>query len=89
MNATTPNKQPLFYTVSEAASVLRVNAATLYRAIAEDAFPAVKIRTRYIVPATVITQLATDAAETGGVVDVAKMTAEKRVMREIERLNRP
>jgi excisionase family DNA binding protein len=87
MNATMPNNEPLFYTVAEAAKVLRVDAATLYRAIREDAFPAVKIRTRYIVPATAIKQLATDAAETGGMVDVAKMTAEKRVMREIDRLN--
>lgn len=87
MDSETSAKEPLFYTVAEAAEVLRVNAATLYRAIAEDAFPAVKIRTRYIVPATVITKLASDAAETGGVIDVAKMTAEKRVMRELDRLN--
>ena len=80
------DKEPLFYTVTEAAKVLRVAPSTLYRAIREDAFPAVKIRTRYIVPATVITQLAADTAD--GVVDVAKMTAEKRIVREVERLNR-
>jgi excisionase family DNA binding protein len=80
----TPNKAPLFYTVAEAAQVLRVNAATLYRAIAEDAFPAVKIRTRYIMPAVVIAQMASDAAACGGVVDVAKMTAEKRILRELD-----
>jgi excisionase family DNA binding protein len=80
----TPNKAPLFYTVAEAAQVLRVNAATLYRAIAEDAFPAVKIRSRYIVPAAVITELAGQAADGGGVVDVAKMTAEKRILRELD-----
>lgn len=89
MDTTTSTKEPLFYTVAEAARVLRVDPATLYRAIREDAFPAVKIRTRYIVPATVITKLASDAAETGGVIDVAKMATEKRVMRELGRLNRP
>ena len=85
----TTSKEPLFYTVTEAAKVLRVAPSTLYRAIREDAFPAVKIRTRYIVPTNVITQLTDDAAEMGGVVDVAKMTAEKRVIRDVGRLNRP
>ncbi len=46
-----------FYTVTEAAAVLRVAPATLYRAIREDAFPAVRIRTRYVVPAAALDRL--------------------------------
>ena len=32
---------PLFYTVAEAAKLLRVDKATIYRSIRENAFPAV------------------------------------------------
>ncbi|WP_158841176.1 helix-turn-helix domain-containing protein [Saccharothrix deserti] len=77
----TTNK-PLFYTVSEAAKVLRVDANTIYRAIREDASPAVKIRTRYIVPAKAIEALASGATETGGVLDVAAMVQQRRMERE-------
>ncbi|MGH3570815.1 MAG: helix-turn-helix domain-containing protein, partial [Pseudonocardiaceae bacterium] len=33
-------ESPAFYTVPEAARVLRVTPATIYRAIRDDAFPA-------------------------------------------------
>jgi len=78
--------KPAFYTVREAARVLRVDPATLYRAIREDAFPAVRIRGRCIVPAAAIEQLAAEAAESGGCVDVARMAAEKRIARDVARL---
>ena len=42
----------------EAARILRVTPATIYRAIREDAFPAVRIRTRYVIPATAVDWLA-------------------------------
>lgn len=74
---------PLFYTVREAAKVLRVDSATIYRAIREDAFPAVKIRTRYIVPAKAIEALVSGATETGGVLDVAGMVQRRRTEREL------
>lgn len=77
---------PAFYTVREAAQILRVDPATLYRAIREDAFPAVRVRTRYVVPAAALDKLVTEAAESGGCVDVARMAAERRTAREIERL---
>lgn len=73
----------MFYTVPEAAKVLRVDAATLYRAIREDAFPAVKIRTRYIVPTKAIEAMASGATETGAVLDVARMVEERRAEREL------
>ena len=76
---------PLFYTVREAADILRCNKNTLYRAIREDAFPAVRIRSRFIVPAQAVDQLAREAAETGVCVDIAERTARLRTERELRR----
>ena len=76
----------LFYTVAEAARLLRVDRATLYRAIREDAFPAVRVRSRYVVPAVAVERLAADAAESGGCVDVAAVAAEWRLAREAARV---
>jgi excisionase family DNA binding protein len=74
MDSTTRNAGcPAFYTVAEAARVLRVTPATLYRAIREDAFPAVRIRTRYVIPAAAVDRLAAQAADSGGCVDVARL----------------
>lgn len=78
--------QPAFYTVAEAAKILRCNPNTLYRAIREDAFPAVRIRSRFVVPAVAVDQLATQAVESGGCVDVAKLAADRRTAREVTRL---
>lgn len=80
------NRSPLFYTVAEAARIMRVDPATVYRAIRENAFPAVRLRTRYVVPARAVEELAQQAAESGEVVDVARMAAERRTAREVERL---
>ncbi|RSM86414.1 DNA-binding protein [Kibdelosporangium aridum] len=78
-------KAPTFYTVREA-QVLWCDSAPLYRAIRDEAFPAVRIRSRYVVPAKVIDQMIADAIETGSMVDVAKMAAERRVERQLKRL---
>ena len=75
---------PAFYTVREAARILRVDPATLYRAIRDDAFPAVRVRTRYVVPAAALHRLVRQAAESGGCVDVARLAAVRRTAREIE-----
>ncbi len=73
--------RPLFYTVAEAARLLRVDRATLYRAIREDAFPAVRVRSRYVIPAVAVERLAADAADSGGCVDVAAVAAGRRTAR--------
>lgn len=86
MNDHIENAGPAFYTVTEAARILRVGASTLYRAIREGAFPAVRLRTRYVVPAIALDKLLAEAAETGGLVDPARMAAERRTAREVERL---
>ncbi|GAA2987486.1 helix-turn-helix domain-containing protein [Actinokineospora diospyrosa] len=77
---------PTFYTVREAAAILRVDPATLYRAIREDSFPAVKVRTRYVVPSRALDALIDQAQKTGGLVDPGKMARNRRTTREIERL---
>jgi excisionase family DNA binding protein len=76
-----------FYTVPEAARILRVTPATLYRAIRDDAFPAVRIRTRYVIPASALKKLMTEAAESGGCVDVAAMATQRRTAREVARVS--
>jgi excisionase family DNA binding protein len=89
MSTNTPNAgtPATFYTVAETARLLRVDPATIYRAIREDAFPAIRVRSRYVVPAAAVEQLAARAAETGGCVDVAAVAAERRLAREVARLN--
>lgn len=86
MNAKSSGENaPAFYTVSEAAQILRVDRATLYRAIRDDAFPVVKLRSRYVVPAAALSKLIAAASESGGCIDVAQLAAERRTAREIER----
>jgi excisionase family DNA binding protein len=87
MDSTNKNAgSPAFYTVAEAARLLRVTPATIYRAIREDAFPAVRIRTRYVIPTAAVDRLAAEAAESGGCVDVAQMAAQCRTAREVARV---
>jgi Helix-turn-helix domain len=78
---------PAFYPVREVARILRVDPAIVYRVIREDAFPAVRIRTRYVVPAAALHQLVTEAAQSGGCVGVARLAAERCTAREIEWLS--
>ncbi len=78
--------RPIFYTVAETARLLRVDRATIYRAIREDAFPAVRVRSRYVIPAVAVEQMAADAAETGACVDVAAIARGRRIAREVTRL---
>ena len=77
--------QPIFYTVAEAARLLRVDRATLYRAIREDGFPAVRVRSRYVIPAVAVERLAADAVESGGCVDVAAIAAGRRMACDVVR----
>ena len=78
----------LFYTVAEAADVLRVDKATIYRAIREDAFPAVQVRSRYVIPVAALERLAAVAVESGGRVDLSARTAERRGVRALDQLLR-
>src|SRR5262249_44088830 len=53
----TGNAKTAFYTVAETARLLRVNAMTIYRAIRENAFPAIRMRSRYVIPAAAVDHL--------------------------------
>jgi excisionase family DNA binding protein len=83
MNNHVESAGPVFYTVTETARILRVGVSTLYRAIREGAFPAIRLRSRYVIPAVALEKL---LAEAGGLVDPARMAAERRTAREVERL---
>jgi excisionase family DNA binding protein len=78
--------RPTFYTVAEAAQLLRVDPATIYRAIRADAFPAVRVRSRYVIPAMAVDQMAEQAAMTGACVDVAAIATARRIGREVARM---
>ena len=80
------NARPAFYTVKEAAAILRVGASTLYRVIREGDFPAVRLRSRYVVPAAVMDRLLQEATESGGLVDPSRIAAERRTAREVSRV---
>lgn len=67
-----PGAAHRFYTVPEAARLLRVSAMTLYRSIAANEFPAVRVRTRLLVPAVLIDGLTDVAIRRGAVVDIAE-----------------
>jgi excisionase family DNA binding protein len=78
--------QPSFYTVAEAARILRVDPATIYRAIRAEAFPAVRVRTRYVIPAGAVDQMAEQAIATGTCVDIAAIATARRIGREVARM---
>lgn len=62
---------PRFHSVSTAARILGVSPMTLYRLIAEGAFPAIRIRTRLVIPAKAIEDMANAAIAEQSVVDSA------------------
>jgi excisionase family DNA binding protein len=63
--------QKAWLDVSEAAKQLGVSPMSLYRAIADKRFPAVKIGTRIRIPAGALAAMADVALRTGSVVDTA------------------
>src|SRR6266536_5753186 len=87
---------PRFYTVSETANMLRTSAITMYRAINDGEFPAVRVRGRLIVPAKVIDALIEAAVATHSLVDPADWVpngtgpaGSRTRMRRQERVDRP
>jgi len=64
-----------FYTVAETAEMLGLSEMTLYRAIKDGEFPAVKIRGRLCVPAKAIDAMADAAWSAMTVVDSAEFVA--------------
>jgi excisionase family DNA binding protein len=62
---------PRFHSVSAAARILGVSPMTLYRLIAEGDFPAIRIRSRLVIPAKAIQDMADAAVSGQSVVDTA------------------
>jgi excisionase family DNA binding protein len=58
-----------FYSVTQAASLIGLSSMSLYRAIREGTFPAVRIRGRLFVPAKAIEAMIDAAVSSGSVVD--------------------
>lgn len=82
MDTKPENVNRTFYTVGEAAKLLRVNPVTIYRAIRDNAFPSVRIRTRFVIPASALDELIAEVAASGGCVDIAEMVTARRLARE-------
>ena len=74
MTATVKSERP-FYSVADAAELLGMCDMTLYRAIRDGQFPAVRIRGRLIIPARAIEAIAAAAIEAGALVDAADWVA--------------
>lgn len=63
--------RPRFFTVAEAATVLRTCAMTVYRAIQAGEMPAIKVRGRYVIPSRVFDEMEDAALTSGAVVSAA------------------
>jgi excisionase family DNA binding protein len=64
-------RERLYYTVAETAEIFRMSSMTLYRAIRDQQFPAVRVRGRLVVPAQVIDAMGQASIQQGSVVDAA------------------
>jgi excisionase family DNA binding protein len=60
-----------FYSIAQGARLLGLSEMTLYRAISDGQFPAVRIRGRLIIPARAIDEMDAAAVSGGAVVDAA------------------
>ena len=69
---------PRFLTVSQAASLLGVSAMTIYRAVDEGAFPAIRTRGRISIPAKAIDAMEEVAVSEMRVVDSGEFTLPAR-----------
>lgn len=70
-NQEQPSSQPRFYSVAEAAKMFGMSTMTLYRAIHDGEFPAIRIRGRLIIPAKAVDDLSEAAVRTNTAVDAA------------------
>ncbi|OLZ50192.1 helix-turn-helix domain-containing protein [Amycolatopsis keratiniphila] len=67
-------EKPRFYSVTEAATILRMSPMTLYRAIDSGSFPAIRIRGRLVVPARAIDKMENTALFRDEAVDAAEFS---------------
>lgn len=64
-------KVPRFFCVTAVASMLAISEVTLYRAIRGGEFPAIKVRGRYLIPASALDAMERAAVDTGRLVDAS------------------
>jgi excisionase family DNA binding protein len=76
VGATAP--APRFYTVAEAAVLVRMSKVTIYRAIRAGEFPAMRVRGRVVVPAKAIDALVDAIIAEQSVVDAAGWAVVRR-----------
>ena len=62
---------PTFYSVPDAAKLIGTSPVTLYRAIRDGEFPALRVRGRLIIPARVLDEMVSTALAQQSVVDIA------------------
>jgi excisionase family DNA binding protein len=67
---------PRFFSVADAARLLGVSSMTLYRQIEAGQFPAIRIRSRLVVPAKAIDDMSAAAVAEQTVVDAADFVPE-------------
>ncbi len=72
---------PRFYSVAQVARMFGTAPVTLYRAIREGEFPAVRIRGRLIVPARAVEAMAEAAVAEQTVVNPASWVSREAVLR--------
>jgi hypothetical protein len=75
LDGMTRSATPRFRSVPDTAEILGMSEVTLYRAIREGQFPAIKVRGRYVVPARVLDDMESAAITSGAVVDAAGYAA--------------
>ena len=79
---TSQAERPRFYSVSEAAKLFGMSEMTLYRAIRDGDFPAIRIRSRLIIPARAIEAMVDAAATSGALVDAGEWVDMSRLTKE-------
>lgn len=72
------NRAPLFYTVPDAARLMQTAPVTLYRAIRNGEFPAMRIGRRVVVPAKAIEAMVDAAVAEQNVVAAAAFQVVRR-----------
>ena len=65
----------LFHSVAETAELCGLGVMSVYRAIKDGRFPAVKVGNRLLVPDAALHQMAQDAIAANGIVDAADYVA--------------
>lgn len=66
-----------FQTVAEVARLFDVSEVTIYRAIHDGEFPAIKVRGRYVIPSSAVDAMEAAALSSGGVVDTGDWIREE------------